>query len=177
MTSSGLLAGVAGALALSGFAVNADAAVIIRNATGAAATDFHIEFDVNVDKLKLTSNRMGAGVTYPPPSPKSKQIDFAGGAGVANGGEMTIEGLGIISLKGKGPLVTSWWWTGGANSQKLDGEPLINVNGTYFNLTTLADKGFGVRAIPEPATWALMILGFGLAGSAVRMRRRRVAAA
>jgi hypothetical protein len=27
-------------------------------------------------------------------------------------------------------------------------------------------------AVPEPATWALMILGFGMAGGAVRSRRR-----
>ncbi len=29
-------------------------------------------------------------------------------------------------------------------------------------------------AVPEPATWAMMIAGFGLAGSALR-RRQRVA--
>lgn len=31
------------------------------------------------------------------------------------------------------------------------------------------------EAIPEPGTWAMMILGFGLAGSAVRHRRRPTA--
>lgn len=29
-------------------------------------------------------------------------------------------------------------------------------------------------AIPEPAMWALMIMGFGVAGAAMRMRRRKV---
>lgn len=32
-------------------------------------------------------------------------------------------------------------------------------------------------AVPEPATWAMMIVGFGLAGSAVRSTRRRQALA
>ncbi|MDP3855074.1 MAG: PEPxxWA-CTERM sorting domain-containing protein [Phenylobacterium sp.] len=32
-------------------------------------------------------------------------------------------------------------------------------------------------AVPEPATWAMMIVGFGLAGSAVRSRRRQDALA
>jgi hypothetical protein len=29
--------------------------------------------------------------------------------------------------------------------------------------------------VPEPATWAMMILGFGAAGSAIRSRRRALA--
>jgi hypothetical protein len=36
-----------------------------------------------------------------------------------------------------------------------------------FSITQLS-------ATPEPATWATMILGFGLAGAALRMRRRAV---
>lgn len=32
-------------------------------------------------------------------------------------------------------------------------------------------------AVPEPATWGLMILGFGLVGSAMRNRRRAIVAA
>lgn len=31
-------------------------------------------------------------------------------------------------------------------------------------------------AVPEPATWAMMITGFGLAGAALRQRRRQLAA-
>lgn len=40
---------------------------------------------------------------------------------------------------------------------------------------TIADVGNG-GVIPEPATWAMLIAGFGLVGSALR-RRREVAAA
>lgn len=35
----------------------------------------------------------------------------------------------------------------------------------------------GVSAVPEPATWAMLIVGFGLAGSMVRARRRQGALA
>lgn len=34
----------------------------------------------------------------------------------------------------------------------------------------------GVPALPEPATWATMLIGFGMAGSAIRRRRARYAA-
>jgi hypothetical protein len=29
-----------------------------------------------------------------------------------------------------------------------------------------------VAGVPEPATWAMMIIGFGLTGAAMRFRRR-----
>jgi hypothetical protein len=47
--------------------------------------------------------------------------------------------------------------------------------GDDFQSTTLVDDFKITAGVPEPATWALMIGGFGLAGAAVR--RRRVALA
>lgn len=47
------------------------------------------------------------------------------------------------------------------------------------NNTISQDLGFtnvAVAAIPEPSTWALMLVGFGLVGAATRYRRRSVAA-
>jgi hypothetical protein len=36
--------------------------------------------------------------------------------------------------------------------------------------------GVGAGGVPEPASWALMIGGFGLAGAALRRRKALVAA-
>jgi len=47
-------------------------------------------------------------------------------------------------------------------------------NGKAFELD---DVAFKTSAVPEPATWAMMIAGFGLAGAAIRRRRNILAVA
>jgi hypothetical protein len=56
-------------------------------------------------------------------------------------------------------------------------KPIDSVTlGSSSNAFEISDVA-GIRAaVPEPATWGLMILGFGAAGSALRARRRQAAA-
>ena len=52
----------------------------------------------------------------------------------------------------------------------------------YLNIHTSNNPGGEIRAqvsaaVPEPATWAMMLLGFGVVGGAVRYRRRSIGVA
>lgn len=71
----------------------------------------------------------------------------------------------------------------GANyNSVLTGHGHVNSNITFITEkgkygTKFAHQSFAIAAVPEPATWALMIGGFGLAGAALRRRRGVIAAA
>jgi hypothetical protein len=61
------------------------------------------------------------------------------------------------------------------NAQAIDGQ-LINyfsiaANGTLGDIRQFRIGGI-TAGIPEPATWAMMLLGFGTAGAMLRTRRR-----
>lgn len=50
-----------------------------------------------------------------------------------------------------------------------DGVSWKSASGVLF--TTLEGPGGGVGGVPEPATWAMLILGFGVVGAAARRQR------
>jgi hypothetical protein len=82
-----------------------------------------------------------------------------------SGGQLTA---GIVNQ--------SWDWAqrvtfdfGGAKVNRV----ILSSSQNSFEVDNLAVSG----AVPEPATWAMMIMGFGLAGAAMRARRSGVLAA
>lgn len=67
------------------------------------------------------------------------------------------------------------------SSNYSGGELLALLNGTLFPLTSPRDLTFATyvdtsAGVPEPATWALMILGFGGIGAAMRRRGKSATA-
>ena len=52
-----------------------------------------------------------------------------------------------------------------------------NGTGKNSQISDFAPENRNLASVPEPATWAMMLAGFGLAGGALRRRTRRLAPA
>jgi len=69
---------------------------------------------------------------------------------------------------------------GAGNAEVLEGSTLAGLNRVVANHNIWFDQNLApvppvTGAVPEPATWAMMILGFGVVGAGMRRRRVRVA--
>jgi hypothetical protein len=107
------------------------------------------------------------------------QTYFIGGRDLLNDGDGYITGLSFIQTD---PAIT---FVGAARSAAASGFAFPSIVttgargriGPNFKFDVIpdapVDPGPGV---PEPATWAMMILGFGAAGAVLRRRRQDAAA-
>ena len=91
---------------------------------------------------------------------------FADNSSVTYLGNQIIGGLPYISGDQHSPL-SNGVVTYNANGGPLTVGATFSTRSNSFEIDNLARGG-----VPEPATWALMILGFGAVGGAVRYRRR-----
>ena len=82
---------------------------------------------------------------------------------------------GVITLGSRGVLSTYLSTASLAGTKSLAaGETfgvIVDYNGVYYGDSTGVD--FSVSAVPEPATWAMMIAGFGMIGFGLRSRRKQ----
>ncbi len=122
------------------------------------------------------------------------QLQFTAPAGPWAGGPIGGETFGVWGVFREGGKVE---WDGPATYTFGNGGKLeVSLNDTYFNWGDYAwnpktnpGQQYGAvvsgnfklidlpSAVPEPATWAMMITGFGLAGVAIRRRRETLVAA
>jgi hypothetical protein len=108
----------------------------------------------------LTSGAMTAG-SYPDPSIGTFEY-----------------GLDCPTCTGQGPFQSSLSFTvTAANSSPLSLVTLTNGAAGAANLRITSSGntgavGFVLTAVPEASTWAMMIIGFGMVGYGLRMRRR-----
>ena len=179
-----LLAGSAGALALLGAAGGANASVVFNDIDSAllalAGSDFfgadledepgafehEFSFSILDDSeanSSVTTIRLG-----------STDIDFTsifldGFAFTQTGFDPNAENweLATVALLAGGHTITLTGSVVGASG-----------DGAYSGVLNVAsDGGGGGNEVPEPSTWAMMILGFGGTGAVLRRRRNSLARA
>jgi len=157
--------------------------------TSAGAANAAVVFD-NIDQLLLNlagAEFFGANLTNEPGAFQHVFEFELSQAGVANSSVTTILlggndiDFGSISLDGFAFTQTGFDG-GGAENWELGtvalaaGTHQITVDGSVVG--TSQDGSYSgvlnvvTAVIPEPASWAMMILGFGGVGAAVRQRRR-----
>lgn len=108
--------------------------------------------------------------------PPSRGLNASPGSYTGN-----FVGSAIIPLNGDSVTGSSAKVTAGSDDQylqlafEIDGQSAFGVAdfGQDMTLKTISYEVRGPAAVPEPAVWMELILGFGLAGSAQRAARRR----
>lgn len=92
--------------------------------------------------------------------------------GVTGGTYATVLDLSLTSTYTGGFLTFGGGSAAGASAALLAG---MQSGRAYFNVHTSTYPGGEIRgfltAVPEPGTWALLLVGFALAGGALRVRR------
>jgi len=83
---------------------------------------------------------------------------------------MKLDGTDVQSLTGLPPIAG---FNPASFGEDSDGNLYVVGFGSASQVYMLT--GTGADAVPEPATWALLLIGFGLTGAAVRRRRSRAA--
>ncbi len=82
------------------------------------------------------------------------------------------------TASGSCALDHSIYWGGISNPVDQNGDPIANFSvgsGSGFNYNNASPLYVPPSPAPEPASWALLIAGFGLTGAALRRRRAVVA--
>jgi hypothetical protein len=102
--------------------------------------------------------------------------DLTAGAFSASGGNLTGNGYDALALANDWlARVEDRRWTANAGGKLALITP-AGGNQPQVYLTAGGSQGIGpAAAVPEPASWAMMIMGFGAVGAGLRRRRATVA--
>lgn len=167
-----LLAGLA--LSATMAAAPASAALLTFDVTGSRTATFNLDSNA-VPSRFTTSALVGDQIFF-----NSVAGTFGGVAGIAdiNFGSGLIASLNI---NGVSPTSFSGQFSGATLFGGTPANPVFNtgtfaLSGPLFSQASLTIRNASVSsAVPESATWAMMLVGFGAVGAASRYRRRKTA--
>ncbi len=138
---------------------------------GAGSLVTSLTFDLTIATVSGSGSYLSEAAIYYTDSPVTDGVVFRPGIADANSGTATYTGTSDLVALGLDFAV-------GANgllriefAESFDDLP--NAADATFTRGTLAFTYTPLAgAVPEPASWALMIAGFGLVGGAMRRRQR-----
>jgi hypothetical protein len=127
---------------------------------------FDIGFSYDAGLLEFLSAAPGSSL--PGASDPSNFFAFDDGAG--NG---FLSFAASSAFTGSATIFTATFRTLGGGNASFSASGQYFQEGTGTPVPLSGTTSVTIAAIPEPATWAMMILGFGIAGTALRSQRRR----
>ena len=165
----------AGALALAtslALAAPAAATVFIFDITGSFTSNFRIDTSQGPDRINNQLGGLLTQITY-----ENRPILFNGvernasiifGSGLAAGFQLLGPGIPFTQLSGatlfSGPLDRPIFTPG-----------RFELRNPFFRQAITIDVSPAAGAVPEPASWAMLIAGFGLVGAVARRRQHGLA--
>ena len=168
-TSTGAVSIFSGSTSISGTAVNPDTGpdnYLAIGGAGAAGT-FRVDFST---PMQYFSFAFGSLDNY-----NTLTLNFTDGSIFLSGLGITTGNTANNTAAGTAPASFPGNVSGRLNIYGNGGSSLTSVvfgsSQAAFEIDQLA------AATPEPATWGMMILGFGMAGAALRVRRRKASIA
>ena len=178
VTVAGLCLAATSANAVTSSAALSGAAEVLPNAS--TATGFGTLFLVDANTIKVNINYSGlqSGLADAhihcctgPTANAGVAIGFTGlSLGSMSGSIIRTIDLTLASSYRANFITGSGGSVAQARTRFLNG---LGAEQVYFNLHTTGRPGGEIRgnlAVPEPASWAMMVVGFGLVGGAVRRR-------
>lgn len=89
----------------------------------------------------------------------------------SNGIDVLLNGLSIYNVTGAGTGSTNWMLNTVNFSLAAPGSLRFAAIGTSDSLGGYLENVSLAAAVPEPATWAMMLIGFGVVGFGMRRRK------
>ena len=127
--------------------------------------------DPLIENLTVTFAKAWNEVTF--------NLDSVNGGGNSATFDLLVNGLALFSATPNGgDLACTFCLVNNGENKFIVSGPGITTLDFSFDPAIAGAKQFRVEGltgsvVPEPATWAMMLLGFGVLGTAVRSQRRR----
>lgn len=144
-----------------------------------------LNFRIDISSIDLTS----LGAPFVPPGGAAPTFRFSlfdnptGTLGIGGGTPLSFQDATALFNPSKSSFLWTTVNTGLSAAGNSNGNVTLQIDllsggyAAFDNIIITADDvGAGVPGVPEPASWAMLIAGFGLVGAVMRRRRFSIAA-